>query len=154
VLCHLSTDFVLQTAYGERHQFYLSTVGNDGVNDGHNCTNYFTQHVSDLEDDGWLATTTAIPTGDQYIPPVVTVTSPDGTTMQFPSTEGSAGAVPTTATDRNGNQVTWSLPYTPQALTITDSLGRQVLTTNGFAQATDTISAADKGGLGPSGSAW
>lgn len=129
-------------------------MGNDGFNDGHNCTNYYVQPVSDQEDDGWLATTTAENPGDQYTPPTVHVTSPDGTTMEFSSNDAAWGAVPDTAVaDRHGNPITYALTPSTQALTISDSAGRTVLTTSGFDSGTDTLTAADaqwKAAWGPS----
>ncbi len=139
--CRVSTGYVIAMPDGEREQFNLSITGRVGTppeydnpcDGGQNYQEYTTSSHG-----GWLATTTGLTDDTWHWEPVV-VTSPDGTVLQFPADGlATSGTLATSMTDRTGqNTVTYSAT-SGGALTMTDTLGR-VLTTSGFAQASDTI---------------
>ena len=146
MVCTTSSDYMAQMPDGSRQQLLLSDTGRasgNRPNPVEACDDWIDETASaSLE--GWAASTTALVDSYWRWEPV-TLTSPDGTALQFPgSGVPEFGALATTMTDRNGNQVAYSvtggnaLPSSPFALTLTDTLGR-VLTTSGFAQPTDTI---------------
>ncbi|MGH9475960.1 MAG: hypothetical protein ACRD1C_06475 [Terriglobales bacterium] len=151
--CGLSTSYILEAPDGQRHSFFLSVVGDNTLDDPQDgCPQ---QYLSDTEPDGWTAATPGDTQPGPYQTMSPTITSADGTVFSF---SGSGipefGWLPSRATGRNGNWLAYSLNgASNNALTITDSLGRTLLTTKGFQPAqtysslTDTITA--DGSAGP-----
>ena|GEM_PF-3270939 len=140
--CDISTDYVVQDANGDRKSFALSITGyasRPAYDDP--CDSNYEQFGNANSGDGWTAST---PTkSDEYYRSGagVSVTSPEGTVYGFNANAAPGyGEVPSSITDRNGNSMTLAVnPPTDSALTYTDTLGRTVLSINGFAQPTDSI---------------
>ncbi|TAN24194.1 MAG: hypothetical protein EPN33_00010 [Acidobacteria bacterium] len=147
--CELSTDYVLERTDGQRDSFHLSDVGDNTLNDPQDgCPQ---QYLSDTEADGWAATTPGVTQPGPYSTKVPTVQGPDGQKLTFAGGgEGPEfGWVPDYFYDRNGDWLHYTLnAASNNALTITDSVGRTVLTTTGFqpsttySSLTDTVTAA------------
>src|SRR6185312_5497078 len=91
------------------------------------------------QEGAWQAQSPAI-VGNWWGLKTVTVTDPDGTQILF-SGDATAGSaeVAMAMIDRNGNDIGYQLSPA-NALTVTDTLGRTAVATDGFAQATDHIS--------------
>ena len=145
--CDYFNHFIFQDPSGGRHQLYVSlsqtTQTNPECQYGQGATilnggdDFYSAQLQSTSAPGSLSGT-------------ATVTSVDGTVYQFtfPSQHAGNGTnfeLPSTITDRNGNQMT----VTDQgsgAFYLTDTLGRKVLSSNGFGTSGQQVTVQGLGG--------
>jgi len=143
-LCDFSTSYVLQTDDGGRHEFGLSIAGYDkappvGYPDP--CQGQ-TQITSQQTPDGWSASVSPDSPDSSFMNHAPTLVDPDGTTYTFGENaahDAFASGFPITVVDRNGNILNYALSGSGAAFHVTDTLNRTVVSTSGFAQASDSI---------------
>ncbi|MGD0515828.1 MAG: hypothetical protein ABSA29_21190, partial [Terriglobales bacterium] len=152
--CFAFVNYVYQDAHGDRHNLNLTTYNQAGDPTGACTYNYgpsppgfgaevVTQGGEAGPNAGGVVA--AIPANASAEPGPITVSEPDGTTVNFPSyprgiVDGSDtySALATSVEDRNGNVVTINAS-TPPAYSYLDTAGRAALQDTGFAVSPETI---------------
>ena len=130
--CDFSNDYVFSDPLGGRHALGIAYVW-DSYQQCQQVPNR-PNTVSTGGDDIYYA---SMPSGEP-----LNITDPDGTTYDFQGYGGRGGGgflfnIPVSATDRNGNAITFSL--SGQNVTVTDSLARNVISTSGFGATGNTV---------------
>jgi len=163
--CFGFVNYVYQDAKGSRHNLNLTTYNEAGLNPAGACTYDgahfppgFSAEVVTQGGDGnpydQGAILASIPASTQFTPGPITVTEPDGTVANFPTSlnqyihgSGTTSAMATAIEDRNGNFVTINAPvYPATAYSYSDTAGRTVLQDSGFAVSPETVTIAGLGG--------
>lgn len=130
--CDFSNDYIFGDPLGGRHALGIAYVWDSYQQCGSVRNPPHT--VSSGGDDIYYA---SMPSGEP-----LNITDPDGTTYNFQGYGGRGGGgflfnIPVSATDRNGNAVTFSL--SGQNVTVKDSLLRNVVSTSGFGATGNTV---------------
>lgn len=142
--CDFATDYLFQTATGERHPMYLSVVAPAPGAPSSSCSNTSPSRtaVTTAGEGPILASTTA-PSGS-FAVTATTITDADGTRYIFhqPNKEatanGFAAELPDLIEDRNGNQITVTDSGAGK-ISLADTVGRTLLATSGFGATGNTV---------------
>ena len=153
VHCYGFVNYVFQDPKGNRHNLNLTNFNSTA--DGGACTNdtsgaptgFSGQVVTQGGEDGYSPAQgeviASIPPGDGSGASVgpVTVTQPDGTTFYFPNNADADafGTMATSVEDRNGNVVQFTPPSLSGPYSYTDTVGRPLLQSSGFATSPETV---------------
>ncbi len=142
VTCTFRAGYMFRDPLGGRHSFYL---GNSGYQSGsNNQVRCGSQYISSV-DPQFAARFTVTPSGisSGLLTPVV-ISDNDGTRYYFPGFDNQE--LPAYIEDRNGNTITLSpepAGYTGP-ITVTDTVGRTVLSSSGFGSGTTTLTTPDQ----------
>ena len=134
-ICTFANDYVLQDATGGRHSLGVSYL----ISTATQCSGIASNHPTGGDD--YYNTTLSVSTN---LAPVV---DSAGTVYTFPlsgnhiggSIPGAASSLPSTIEDRNGNKIVVT-DRGSSSFTVTDTLGRALLTSSGFGTTGNTIS--------------
>ena len=135
ITCTFSTGYVFQDPMGGSHPLHLAKM-TQNTSSSPFCPNYGLNWTSGT--DGQVNATFGVGTDT----PSVAVTDPDGTIYSFLGVQGAVGSgeLPSRITDRNGNEIT-DTSSGAGIFTFKDTLGRTIVSSNGFGPAghTNTI---------------
>lgn len=146
-LCYYFTDYMFTDLGGSSHGLYISPRQ---PLDGTGCTSYNGAPNNNLVNQlngGDAQVQASTGTAGFRFQPAVSVADTDGSVYSFSSTTqgfvtnmGNSWEIfPSTVEDRNGNQATFTATQSPLAVTVTDDLGRTVLSISGFGSTGNTV---------------
>jgi len=140
VTCDFRAGYMFRDPLGGRHSLYL---GNRGYQSGSNDQILCGSTYIASGDPQFQArfTVTPSPLSSNLLTPVI-LSDNDGTRYYFPGFGNQE--LPGYIEDRNGNKITFSSATYTGPITVTDTVGRTVLSSSGFGSGTTTLTTSDQ----------